>query len=116
MPIDLVWFDEPPPGPWQPGWAFPTPYEGWVSHHFLEHVSGTRPAIEVVLPTRGGGVTHFCIDSHPSDDENGNWNVVVEGELVAGEKPKITVTPSINCVGLYHGHITAGVITDDLGN
>jgi hypothetical protein len=34
------------------------------------------------------------------------WNVV-------GGMPLVTATPSINFVGLYHGWVTNGVVTDD---
>lgn len=31
-----------------------------------------------------------------------------------GEPPNITVSPSIHDVGLYHGFVTGGVISDDV--
>ena len=30
-----------------------------------------------------------------------------------GTLPRITVTPSVNCIGRYHGWIRDGVVTDD---
>jgi hypothetical protein len=36
-----------------------------------------------------------------------------DGWSVTGDLPAITVTPSINFVGAYHGWVTAGVLTDD---
>ena len=33
---------------------------------------------------------------------------------VSGEPPNVTVRPSINIVGSYHGWITDGVISDDV--
>lgn len=32
---------------------------------------------------------------------------------VTGTPPNISVSPSINLVGLYHGHIVGGIITPD---
>ena len=48
----------------------------------------------------------FCIDSAVSDETRG-WTVT-------GEAPNITVSPSINIVGLWHGFLTSGILTDDL--
>jgi hypothetical protein len=31
-----------------------------------------------------------------------------------GEPPNITVTPSINHQGQYHGHLSAGILTEDV--
>lgn len=54
-------------------------------------------------------VQFFCLDAKASGESHGNgWKVSIEGDLVDGQQPKITVSPSINCVGSYHG-----VITDD---
>ncbi len=119
MPFECVWFDEMPEREdWTPGGCFPTP-EGWrvyLSRHYLDHVAQLRPPIEVVLPMRGGGSTHFCIDSHPSNaEETEHWDVTCPWPLVVGEKPLITVAPSINALGAYHGFLRAGVLTDDLG-
>lgn len=36
-----------------------------------------------------------------------------EGWKVVGDLPLITATPSINIIGLYHGFITAGILTAD---
>jgi hypothetical protein len=35
------------------------------------------------------------------------------GWRVTGVPPRLTVTPSINCHGVYHGYLTDGVITDE---
>lgn len=117
MPIDCVWFDAPPPGPWQPGWCFPLGRR--LSENFLAGVNaGTivRPPISVCIPSRiDDYVFTFCIDSSPTSDAAGSWAVVVAGELIEGQKPDITVTPSINAEGHYHGYLTDGVLTDDLG-
>jgi hypothetical protein len=59
-----------------------------------------------VLP---GGYT-FCIDSRARRD----GKAYGDGWKVSGEMPNISLTPSINIVGSYHGFITNGVISDDL--
>lgn len=46
----------------------------------------------------------WCIDA-PQSDGTGGW-------LRMGQVPKITVTPSINFVGLYHGWLTDGVLKE----
>ncbi|MFA6046657.1 MAG: hypothetical protein WC718_16855 [Phycisphaerales bacterium] len=64
---------------------------------------GKRPPICVVLP----GGHWFNVDSQASGagDKHG-WTVT-------GEAPNITVHPSINCVGTYHGWLRNGVLSDD---
>lgn len=61
--------------------------------------------------------TMFVVDSYPTSDREGNWDVSVDlDSLVIGQKPNITVHPSINCVGIYHGWLQHGVLSDDLGD
>lgn len=113
MPIDCVWFDEAPEGPWQPGSCFPMGER--LSKQFLEVDAAHRAPVSVVLPGRDGHPCRFCVDSHPTDDPDGCWSVLIEGDLVAGERPSITVNPSIDAAGIYHGWLKAGVLSDDLG-
>lgn len=51
----------------------------------------------------------FCLDSMTIKDGqmSGGWTVI-------GDAPMITVHPSINLVGHYHGWLQAGVLTDDV--
>jgi hypothetical protein len=116
MPIELVWFEDRDAleGPWQPGWAFPLGYR--LSKHYKCRVAKIRPAISVMLPGRDGHASPFCIDSYPTDKPDEAWEVVCPWPLVVAEKPLITVRPSINAVGSYHGHLTDGVLTDDIGD
>lgn len=112
-----MWFDQIPDGPWQPGWCFHMGYPG-LSKHYLTEVAKVRKPIVVCLPEREQGfarVTTFCVDCHPTSDPDGGWTVEIVGPLVHGEQPDITVTPSINATGSYHGYVTHGVVTDDLG-
>lgn len=111
--IDCVWRGDPPDRPWVPGDVFWFGYD--LSKHYRRHVRPERKPISVVVPTRGGGATAFCIDSHPTGRPDEAWHVTIVGELVEGERPDITVKPSIHCVGLWHGWLTNGVLSDDAG-
>jgi hypothetical protein len=122
MPYTCIWFDEIPDGPWQPGWCFPYSYQ--LSRRYLEADSATRPAIAVVVPLRHDEAwnrrvgyprgTALCIDAYPIDDPEGSWDVTITGPLIDGAQPDITVTPSIEVEGVYHGHLTNGILTDDI--
>lgn len=52
----------------------------------------------------------FCVDSKCYDGARGYY----DGWRVTGRPPGITVEPSINCVGWYHGYLRGGIITDDV--
>lgn len=56
----------------------------------------------VRLPS--GGSFHPQI---PPAGESHGWEIT-------GEPPKVTIRPSINHVGVYHGYLTDGVLSDDL--
>jgi hypothetical protein len=66
---------------------------------------GKRPPLFVITP-----VGPWCIDA-VSTDGNGNNNN--HGWTVLGEVPNITVSPSINFEGYYHGWLQNGLLTDD---
>lgn len=87
----------------------------YLSGHYLANVASTRLPIVLMLPTRRGGCVPFCIDSRPSTDPAGAWSVEVVGPLIVGRRPDITVSPSINAHETYHGHLTHGVLSPDLG-
>ena len=75
-----------------------------VSPQYLATHAVHRPPLVVELPSG-----HFCIDSVYTKDgvpRDRGWTVT-------GEPPNITLTPSINVKGAYHGWITNGVISDD---
>lgn len=46
----------------------------------------------------------FCPDKKYADNQQ--WTLT-------GDWPNVTVTPSINCIGSYHGWITNGQVTED---
>lgn len=72
-------------------------YLAAIRHH--DH-AGKRPLI-VVLP----GPVHFAVYG-PASTTGTPWQV-------SGDPPNLTIVPSINVHGVYHGFIQAGVITDD---
>lgn len=78
----------------------------WTSQQYDAHHAGKRPPLVVRLPDG----TEFCVDS-PYRSERPNPNR--DGWIVTGDAPNITLQPSINIVGHYHGWIQNGVITDD---
>lgn len=115
-PTPCVWMgthDDLPEGEYQYGWAF-----------FWEAVFGelnpafdrsVRPPITVMIPSgrivpdRIAG-TIFCIDKL-STVKHEPWDVTVDlDSLVVGQKPSITVRPSIHAVGVWHGWLTDGVL------
>jgi hypothetical protein len=63
----------------------------------------------VMLP----GGWEWVIYSHSRSDGPDGKRVDGPKWNVQGTIPQITVTPSINCVGHYHGFVTGGVISDD---
>ena len=118
MSTQLIWMDVEagPKFDWEAGMAFWSPYDKMVSRHFKENVAAVRKPIIVVVPTRHGGISWFNVDSAPTSVPESHWDVKVDlATLVKGQKPMITVTPSINLGGLYHGFLTDGVLSDDLG-
>lgn len=125
MPIDCVWrATKPDFENRDAGDCFfiqePESFRSALSKHYLADVAAVRNPIVVMIPYRGrsdGWCFPFIIDSHPSAEPDANWDVTVVLEtLVDGQKPNITVQPSIKAEGAYHGYLTAGVLDDDIGN
>ena len=76
-------------------WLILSP-EYWRDH------GDRRPPLQVVLP----GQNWFDIDSRAGGTDHG-WTVT-------GEPPNLTVSPSINSIGSYHGWLRGGVLSDDV--
>ena len=76
-------------------------FADYVSEKYTDTWRDKRPPICVRIPSS----EVFCVDARPSDGAPG-WDV-------SGDAPNITVAPSINIIGRYHGWIRNGVITDD---
>lgn len=91
----------------------------WFAPYLLEHPEGSifRPAVKYFqrnghrppLVVRLPGPVDWCVDGPPWRDGKPTG----DGWDVTGEPPTITVSPSINIGGIYHGYIQGGVITDD---
>lgn len=75
----------------------------YLSQYYLDNNSHRRPLF-VVLPNND----LFCVDGQCWSGGNhyGGWQVF-------GEAPSVTVSPSINIEGSYHGFLQNGVISDD---
>jgi hypothetical protein len=117
MSWDITYHSEPPLNP-KIGDMWPAQYmieSSRLSNYFRHNWEGKRLPLIVVLPGNGRFGDHFCIDIYATGDESKKgWTVRINGDLVDGQKPDITMEPSINCVGSYHGYIRNGVITDDV--
>lgn len=98
----------------QPGayWFVPAyAPDGEQRQHFLDRIASAeykrdwadkRAPIMVCLPSR----SWWLIDQRIDGNESG-WTIT-------GEAPNLTAHPSINHVGLYHGWLQNGVLTDDV--
>jgi hypothetical protein len=76
-------------------------WEDWmVSDEYRATHAGKRAPLVVQLPSGP-----FPVDGPQSGGTSG-WQVT-------GEPPRLTLSPSVNVVGFYHGWIQDGVITDD---
>lgn len=84
-------------------WPFMFSKAGKLSDFYRQNNAGREPLL-VWLP----GKHVFCVDGMCWEGTRlyGGWQVTEE-------PPLITVNPSINIVGLYHGWIRDGVISDD---
>ena len=76
-----------------------------LSRKYFERHAARRAPLVVMLP---GGV-EWCVDTLAINESGPHG----EGWDVSGDPPNITVNPSINFGGVYHGWIRDGVITDD---
>lgn len=78
-------------------------YRGFMSDEYV--ASGVDYELVICLP----GKIHFRA-SHIATRDTGQHH----GWRVTGELPNITIHPSVDVEGYYHGWITDGVIGDDL--
>lgn len=75
-----------------------------LSSSYLALPEPRRRPIAIMLP----GDNIWFPDVIASNDQPG-----AKGWAISGTLPNLTVTPSINFVGRYHGYVTGGVVTDD---
>lgn len=115
--MDLVWLGEAPPvkhpGDYQPGWAFFVDPDWMLFHAYEMNPALDRRVIVACLPSNVADyrVVAFPIDSR-STEAKAFWTVTVNmASLVVGQKPDITVSPSIEIQGgYYHGFLTNGTV------
>lgn len=86
-------------------WFLDIPTEELKDRHltaqYFRDNSGRKPLV-VLLP----GGHYFLIDGQGYSEEKGYYDCWT----VTGTPPKITVVPSINMVGKWHGFLTDGVL------
>ena len=136
MPWPLCFRDDPKP--WEnarPGdcWYYPEwteqahPYP-LVRNYFMEHQASVqyieqnareRPPIIVYLPLAPGVGEHSGFPFSPDEKyRGGQWGANLDrmGWTVTGrlEDSTLTVQPSVNVIGTYHGWIGNGMVSDDV--
>ncbi len=87
-------------------WVLEKQRPNQIGSLYLQNHAGKRPPILIVLPGGSG----WCPDMRAWASAQGYHG---EGWAVVGDLPNVTITPSINYVGVYHGWVQNGVITDD---
>lgn len=114
-PTPCVWmgdYEDMPEGEWSVGSAFFWDVFFNIDPKFDRSV---RKPIVVMCPTNFGTkwpmhATPFWIDSL-STEKKEPWAVTVDMDsLVIGQKPIITVSPSIHLIGIWHGWLQDGVL------
>lgn len=71
----------------------------------------TERGLRIKLPGSSGH-NSWDMEQPANQWENGKI-VAVHRWTVTGTAPDVTATPSINCVGVYHGFVTNGEVTED---
>lgn len=131
-PTPCVWMGEyndlPERGDWEIGWTYFNDAHKFSGHElsnkYLRNVQAIRRPITVLCPMLAHWedgrrpdelhATPFCIDSHPTMEEHtadDHWDVTVNlSSLIVGQKPLITVHPSIHLVGSWPGWLQDGIL------
>ncbi len=78
-----------------------------ISPEYFRDWYGKRPTVAVVLP---GPVT-WCVDNRATVPGSLGLG---SGWQVTGEPPNLSLHPSVNLKGRWHGWITNGIISDDV--
>lgn len=86
----------------EPDWSLDAP----IGAMWLVDPPRERDGVPVWCVVLPGANNRFCLDTK-STATNGYWQC-------SGAPPNVTVHPSINVVGVYHGWIRDGVISDDV--
>lgn len=80
---------------------------GWSVRATINDHESVRQGVYVMLPGPHNGWNPFDpYRCYVHEGKANRWSV-------SGEWPNVTVTPSINAPGQYHGFIQDGVLTDD---
>jgi hypothetical protein len=82
-----------------------------LSDFYWQH-NAARPPLMVLVPgqyTTGPGKQLFSVDGKCYNAQRGYY----DGWTVHGSPAAITITPSINIAGSYHGFIQNGMVTED---
>lgn len=82
-----------------------------LAPHYWARPEPRRAPIVVHLPSKHGGSRTFCVDQMAYNSEQG-WHGA--GWTISGIEPRLTLSPSINLHGDYHGYLSDGVIADDV--
>ena len=107
------------PAPWLTGGEGFGPRTFFLSDDFIarwEAGDRGRAPLIVRIPGAGGapaGATDLCIDGphwREGVRQPTGWSVVLEGPLTDGETPNLTVHPSIDIGGGWHGWLQHGVL------
>lgn len=121
QPTPLIWMGDYqglPDSEWRVGWAFFWDSSFGDLNPAFDH--SIRQPITVLCPymlhwTDGSkpdrlGCTPFCIDKLSTESRK-PWDVTVDmSTLVIGQKPMITVSPSIHLIGIWHGWLQEGIL------
>ena len=91
----------------------PTEDANWNFVPSIEYLAGTMKPWWIALPGPSYTIEgeehktlqYFALGQRASGNPTG-W-------VISGKPPNITITPSIDCVGRYHGFVRDGIITPD---
>ena len=78
----------------------------YLTEEYKRDWMSKRLPLVVMLPCKEG----FLVDSRCMV----NGKMLDHGWKVTGEVPNITVSPSINFIGRYHGWLQNGILSDDI--
>lgn len=121
MAWPIIYYDERPENA-TVGDMWPIPWMAdsgdLLGQHYHKDWAGKRPPLMIALPAKSGSpdwFVDFIVDRTSSKDGPGGpgWKVTIVGELVDGKPANITLAPSVDCGGEYHGYIREGMVTND---
>lgn len=127
MPWTCRLVSAPGPGPDQTPFADLRPGDMWFAPYLLDREHEEYPGPEKLSPrywalpeprrlpivVRLPGPCDFAIDTLAWRHDGERFQHLGDGWTVTGEAPLLTMSPSINIGGAYHGYIQNGVVTED---